>query len=244
MISATPHPPWLQETLEDLKKLEDRITLHALFKEFREGSLSVKHIQRTLINFYPLIEAFPKYLALNLAKVPAGATASPARRWLIANINQERLHSDWWKNLATGFGVVATELDEEIAPPAELDAINNYLWRICTYGSLAEGIAACNYAVEGPTGIWTKSVETSFQNYAHQPNVHINKKTLGWISAHARYDDRHPIEALEIIKIAATTKNDQIQVRRAAIRALEYYALALDAALSLLRLESHCEKPE
>ena len=234
MIATTPHPEWLQETLNFLEPLERRVTDHQLFKDFREGRLSISHIQKTLINFYPLIETFPKYLALNLTKVPPASEGSNiARHWLIKNINQERLHSDWWKNLAAGFGVPTPRLDHEIAPPAGMDAINNYLWRVCTHGSLAEAMAACNYSIEGPTGVWTKSIQSAFQIYEKEPNLKINKKTLEWITAHARYDDRHPVEALEIIKLFTKSKVDQRKVQRAAERALQYYELALDGALTL-----------
>jgi pyrroloquinoline quinone (PQQ) biosynthesis protein C len=58
---------------------------------------------------------------------------------------------------------------------------------------------------------------------------------LEWVSAHASYDDKHPDEALEIIKAFATTKEEQEKVKQATKRALEYYALALDACYEIFQ---------
>jgi pyrroloquinoline quinone (PQQ) biosynthesis protein C len=46
---------------------------------------------------------------------------------------------------------------------------------------------------------------------------------------HARYDDEHPLEALEIIKLYANTHELQDKVRQAAKRSLEYLFMALVA---------------
>ena len=229
-MRTSPHPEWIESLLTFLKPYEDRVIEHNVFKALSHGTLPIYQLRRGLINFYPLIERFPRYMALSLAKVPAGLAAWPkaTRTWLIRNINQERLHSEWWKNFARGFGVDTSAFESAVLPPAEMDAINHYLWRVCTHGSLAEGVSASNYAIEGPTGAWTKNVLQGLQQYRNMPGVQINEKTLEWISVHAHYDDRHPVEALEIIKWFAITEEEQERVRYAAKRSLEYYALALD----------------
>lgn len=237
MIKTTPNPQWVEEFLDFIKPYQDRVVNHKFFREFIDGRLTLSQCQGALVNFYPLIESFPQYMALNLAKVPAGNSrwSKKTRYWLIGNINQERLHTSWWRQFAAGFGVPRNALDEEIHPPPEMDAINNYLWRVCTHGSLAEGISASNYAVEGPTGEWTKSIKDSFEKYRDLEGIDINEKTLEWVVEHASYDDRHPVEALEIMKAYGTTKEEQEKIRQAAKRALEYYALALDSCYETYR---------
>jgi pyrroloquinoline quinone (PQQ) biosynthesis protein C len=237
MFKITPHPEWVKEFLDFIKPYEDKIIESKLFKGIRSGTLSINQFQGALINFYPLIESFPQYMALNLAKVPAGNSEwnRNTRCWLITNINVERLHTDWWKQFAVGFQVPSEILDEAIHPPPEMDAINNYLWRICTHGSLVEGISASNFAVEGPTGEWTKKVKGAFEKYRNVEGVEINEKTLEWVDVHASYDDRHPDEALEIIKAFAKTKEEQMKVKFAAKRSLEYYALALDSCYEIFK---------
>src|SRR5215208_6804343 len=133
MICLTPHPKWLEDLLVFLQPYEDRVINSRIFRDLSAGNLTLKRFQGALINFYPLIESFPQFMALNLAKVPAGDSTEngDTRNWLIANIDQERLHTGWWKQFAAGFNVRAEELKNEICPPPEMDAINNYLWRIC-----------------------------------------------------------------------------------------------------------------
>lgn len=230
MIRLTPHPNWVEELLNTIAPYKDKVVNHRFFLAINRQRLSAQQFQGALINFYPLIESFPKYLALSLAKVPAGNSvwSRKTRYWLITNMNQERRHTEWWKQMARSFGVPAQSLQKEIYPPPEIDAINNYLWRICTHGSLAEGISAANFAVEGATGEWTKKTRPGFEKYRQMKKFELDERGLEWITAHASYDDRHPVEALEIIKAHATTKEEQQKVTQAAIRSLQYYALALD----------------
>jgi pyrroloquinoline quinone (PQQ) biosynthesis protein C len=237
MIKLSSHPQWMIDLLEVIRPYQDRVTHHRLFEEFKEGRLTLRQCQGALINFYPLIESFPQYMALNLAKVPAGNCSwnRKTRNWLISNINQERLHTDWWRQFASGFNVYKSALETEIYPPAEMDGINNYLWRVCARGSLCEGMSASNFAVEGVTGEWTKNIHHGFEKYRNVSGVKINEKTLEWVVAHANYDDKHPVEALEIIKKYATTKEEQEKVKQAAKRALEYYGIALDACYEIYK---------
>jgi pyrroloquinoline quinone (PQQ) biosynthesis protein C len=235
MIRPTPHPQWINELLDEIEPYRRKIVNSKIFKDMGSGSLTMKRFRGGLINFYPLIESFPKYMALNLAKVPAGDSrwSRKARYWLITNINQERLHTGWWKQWAIGFGVSPHAFKEETYPPPEMDAINNYLWRVCTHGSLAEGMSAANFAIEGATGEWTKTVNGNLKTYCGAEGVEINEKTLEWVTAHASYDDKHPDEALEIIKAYATTRGEQARVKQATKRALEYYLIALDACYEI-----------
>ena len=234
-IEVTPHPKWLQGLLEHLEPLERRIVNHEYFQEMAGGTLSIERFHWGLINFYPLVETFPKYMALNLAKVPAGEAGwnGRTRHWLIKNISTERVHANWWRHWARGFGVKPELLDAEILPPSQMDSINNYLWRVSTHGSLAEAIAATNYSVEGPTGQWTRQVAPGLPKYHGKAGVEVEEKTVQWVAAHADYDDKHPYEALELIKAFVSNPEEQRKVGNAAERAMEYYAMALDACYEM-----------
>lgn len=230
MIKPTQHPIWIVELLDFLKPYQQRIVNCAAFQGIGTGSLTMEQFRFGLVNFYPLIENFPKFMALNLAKLPNADTKwnKTTRDWLIANINQERLHAVWWKRWAIGFGVARDAFDSEISPPPAMDAINEYLWKVCTKGSLAEGISAVNFAIEGPTGEWTRILKTAIEKY-----YPANPRILKWVTAHASYDDAHPQEALEIIKALASTRTEQEKVRTAAKRSMQYYAMALEALAEL-----------
>lgn len=237
MIRLTSHPEWVNEFLEFIAPYKDRVVNNRIFEDINTTRLSGNQFQGAMINFYPLIESFPKYMALSLSKVPAGNSvwSRKTRFWLITNMNQERLHTEWWKQMARGFGIASEALQQEIYPPPEMDAINNYLWRICTYGSLAEAISAANFAIEGATGEWTQKTRAGFERYCNVPSFEVNDKTLEWVTAHASYDDKHPYEALEIIKAYAVTREEQQKVKQAAKRSLEYYSLALDTCYKIFK---------
>ena len=59
-------------------------------------------------------------------------------------------------------------------------------------------MAATNYAIEGATGEWAQLVCSS-DRYAGSLPEEKRKTGMRWLRAHARYDDSHPWEALEII---------------------------------------------
>jgi pyrroloquinoline quinone (PQQ) biosynthesis protein C len=234
MLEALPHhSDWFERVIRDLRNSHDRVVCHTLFAQLRDAVLPVSSVQVALINFYPLIESFPKYMGLMLGKVPMGSQSPhhETRQWLSVNINQERRHTEWWVNFAEGFGVDRRIFSDGVLPPPEMDAINHYLWHVCSQGSLVEAIAATNYAVEGATGEWTKFVRSGLESYSGRPGIKINSRTLAWVNAHASYDDEHPREAAQIIGAYAKTPEQQKAVKLAIGRSWEYYAMALDQVL-------------
>lgn len=219
--------------LAEIKGEQDRIVGNEVFKAIKSGLLSLEQFGIGFIDFYPLVASFPKFLALTLAKVPITDCTlnNEMRDWLINNIDVERLHARWWKDWAIGFGVQKEAFATEISPPVDIDALNNYLWRICTSGSLAECLGAVNFAIEGPTGLWSRSIKDSLAQYKGK-GAHVSPRTLRWVTAHASYDDKHPQEALRFIELFAVTAEEQKKVQRAVKRSLEYYILALDRFVS------------
>ncbi len=234
MLKLTRHPRWVREFLAAVAPIEERVVNSRLFAEMANGTLSMKRFRAGLLYFYPLIESFPQYMGLTLAKAAAGNGLNElTREWLITNINIERKHTVWYRQWALDFGVSKEAFARPVLPPPEIDAVNHYLWRITSQGTLAEALAAVNYGIEGPSGVWTKRVKKNIKIYARHKGVKIRKGTLLWLDAHAAYDDRHPDEALELIKKFAKTNEAQEKVAQAARRSMEYYALAADAVYDL-----------
>src|SRR5207247_5541677 len=122
----------VEDFLTYLKPYRQSILSSRICEAVSSGCLSKSLSQGAMIDFYPLVESFPQYLAINLAKVPQGNSDwnNRTRDWLINNIHQERLHAEWWREMAGRFGVSSQSLCSKIYPPPEIDAISNYLWRI------------------------------------------------------------------------------------------------------------------
>jgi pyrroloquinoline quinone (PQQ) biosynthesis protein C len=228
-VERTPHPAWAQHFWDSLAPLKDRISGHPLFREMAAGELSPARFRHALLNFYPLVGNFPHYMALNLAKAHQGFRPGmlEARDWLINNIKIEQRHLYWYRDWATGFGISEEALDRA-CPPAAMDAVNHYLWHINQRGSVAEGIAATNLAIEWATGDWTVSVVHGMKSYAERGIARIDRRSMAWLRAHAHYDDAHPYEAMELIKHLCQGEAEQQSAHAAARRGMEYYLMALD----------------
>jgi pyrroloquinoline quinone (PQQ) biosynthesis protein C len=227
-LVLTPHNEWSQKFWDNLIPYKDKVAQHPYFKDAQAGKLPLELGQKGLIDFYPLVEDFPKYMALNLAKTKRDLPGHrEARYWLIQNIKVEQNHADWWHFWANGFGITDEQL-VHAKPSPLMNAINNFLWDINTNGTLAEGLAATNLAVEWATGEWTIAIVEGVKSYSKAGLADINEKTMSWLNAHASYDDKHPYEAMEVIKLVATTPEEQHKAYEAAKRSLEYYVLALD----------------
>ncbi|MDC0663643.1 TenA family transcriptional regulator [Marinobacter sp. SS21] len=228
-LELTDHCAWAQRFWDDLVPLKNRVVQHPLFTEMADGTLSLTRFRRALLNFYPLVEHFPKYMGLNLGKTRPGAAPGheEAKLWLIDNIHVEQRHAYWYQDWALGFGIDKDALSS-VVPPAGMDAINHFLWNISNNASLEEGIAATNLAIEWATGEWSQQVVKGIKRYADEGKATINRHTMAWLRAHASYDDNHPYEAMELIKRIAVTEEQQSRALAAARRGFEYYLLALD----------------
>lgn len=228
-LELTPHPEWVDRFWGEMVPLKDQVAQHPLFVEMGQGKLSMERFRCALLNFYPLIENFPKYMALNLAKTRPGLFPGheEAKNWLIENIKVELRHAYWYQDWAAGFGIPKQTL-ERVQPPIAMNAVNHFLWDTGRSGTLAEGIAATNLAIEWATGEWTKYVAQGMAKYAERGVATINRHTMAWLNAHASYDDAHPYEALELVKRIAVTAEERRAVFDSTRRGLEYYVIALD----------------
>ena len=220
----TPNPPWVIEMDRYLHPYRQVIWQSKLIRETSTGELSLAQVRGWSIQFYPFIELFPQFMATYLAKAPDPVS----RKFLIDNLRVEKRHADQWIDMAVGFGVPRRELFETPIIP-EVEALTHWMWSITNRGSFVEGVSAANFAIEGVTqGIAARMVK-GFDKYHGSEGVELHKKSYSWMEAHSLYDDLHPYEALEVIKLHATSSETQHRVRHAAQRSLEYLFRALDA---------------
>jgi pyrroloquinoline quinone (PQQ) biosynthesis protein C len=220
----TPNPEWVVAMDRDLHPYRERVWHSKLVVKTATGDLALKQVRGWSIQFYPFIESFPQFLATYLAKAPDPAS----RAFLIDNLKVEKRHAEQWIDMAKGFGVSRSELFSTPIIP-EVEALTHWLWSITTRGMFVEAVAAANYAIEGVTQGIATAVIKGFVKYHGKEGVFLDKKAYYWMENHAAYDDRHPYEALEIIKTHATTHEQQERVKHAAQRSLEFLHLALES---------------
>jgi pyrroloquinoline quinone (PQQ) biosynthesis protein C len=190
------YPTWAQDMVAACDGAKKEVVQHELFAMMREAQLSVESTANFMVGIWPVIERFPGYMAASLMKTRYGRSDGDnmARRWLVRNIRVEQNHAEYWLDWADGAGVPRERvLDGWV--PADAMALANWCEEVSSRDTLAAGIAATNYAVEGATGEWSQLIYDSETYRNSMPDA----PSLRWLKLHAAYDDEHPWEALEIV---------------------------------------------
>ena len=206
MRELSPHSQWVESLHGYVKPYWDEL----LQGEWAEGvastRLSISEMRGWILQIYPFIHAFPKFLAEALIKVED----DDSRSFLIDNIRVEKAHAEHWVWMGMGFGLKKKDMLDlaEGSRPVlrDVQSLTDWLWYINTKGSLAEAVAATSFAIEGVAGDIARKVTAGFEAYRGQPGVEMGPKTYKWFREHAHYDDIHPKIALEIVKRYATTE--------------------------------------
>jgi len=192
-----------------------------------QGRLTLAEMQGWMLQIYPFIHAFPKFLAETLIKVEDNYS----RSYYINNIRVEKGHAEHWLWMGTGFGLKREDMlalaagDKPLLRDVQL--LTDWLWYINTKGSLAEAAAATSFAIEGIAGDIARKVTAGFEHYKDEPGVDLSSKTYRWMREHAHYDDEHPKVALEIVEQYANTPQLKRRVMFAAKRSLQLLDQAL-----------------
>ncbi|HSI52797.1 TenA family transcriptional regulator [Ideonella sp.] len=228
------YPDWVQDLVAECEPTRLGVTRHELFRLMRDACLAPGQTRNFLAGIWPVIEQFPQYMALNLLKVALGRVRGhdQARRYLIRNIRVEQNHADHWQAWALAAGLSLDDLIHGAVPPAT-EALSHWCWHSCERDSLAAGMAATNYAIEGATGEWATLVCTSDAYEQSLPELH-RTKAMKWLKLHAKYDDTHPWEALEIISTLVGTAPNRGYVdliRSRVLTSYNYMQMALDKCL-------------
>lgn len=224
-LAPTPHPPWVEAMLAELQTDWDAVLGSRHFAAVREQKVSDETLRRSFMDFFCIVEAFPRYMGACLARTTFGLRPGDleARNWLIGNIRTEASHAQWYLDWAMASGVTYEEIVTH-RPGPEAGALYEYLWSVSNRGTLAEAFGAVNYAIEGVTGQWSRLVLPAVRH-----RLDGNPRALRWLEAHAEYDDAHPREALELVKLTAGDDETREKAKFATRRSLQLFRRALDA---------------
>ncbi len=100
-------PQWMQEIVGETQHTAKRVADHKAWHLFSDGTIPPAQHHALLYNFWPLIDKFPHFLALNVLKCPytSNPVVNDARKWLIRNLRVEQKHAEWYKDWAECAGV-------------------------------------------------------------------------------------------------------------------------------------------
>jgi pyrroloquinoline quinone (PQQ) biosynthesis protein C len=227
---AMRHPLWVEDLHRYLEPYWKQVTAGSWAQGVAAKRLSLPEMQGWILQLYPFIHVFPKFLAEALIKVED----EYSRTFLIRNIRVERAHADHWLDMGEGFGVPKEEMlalaDGRKPVLRDVQSLTDWLWYINTKGSLAEAVAATSFAIEGLTGDLSRATIEGFLAYENEPGVTLTRPASRWMREHAHYDDDHPVIAMEVVKQYATTERLQQKVMLAARRSVQLLGLALETS--------------
>lgn len=241
----TSFPLWVQEIVAECQDIRDKATKHLFWELFASGKLTQQQIRRFLVGFWPVVEQFPRYMAMNLVKAPYAESRGEemAREWLIRNIRVEQNHAKYWINWLEAHEISADEIKDLSDVPSEIMAMSGWCWQVCEKESLATAMTATNYAIEGITGEWAYTI-MSHPEYVESFDESIRDKALKWLSLHAEYDDEHPWEALEIVSTILgnnPSEEDKQLFKNHLYHTYELAVVGLNACIREKVSESRCE---
>ena len=199
LMELDSYPRWAQDMVAACEPELRSVVEHELWDCMRDGTAKPDTIRNFMIGIWPVIERFPGYMARSLLKTQYGRSDGDdmARRWLVRNIRVEQNHAEYWLQWAEGAGVPREEVLSGSIPRGA-DVLHRWCEEVSTDDSLAAGMAATNYAVEGATGQWSQVLYDS-KSYHERFDPQGRTRSLRWLQLHAAYDDTHPWEALEIV---------------------------------------------
>jgi len=218
-VQVTPHPAWvadLDATLDPSREaiLDTNVIVHASENQLVDGK-----IQDFLVAFYPIIRDFPNWLQLLLDRSPEDGKA-----FFRDNIRVEKRHDAMWRAMGDGFSVPKERFQIPEPMLSEVRDFHGYLTEMCRGAAFGAAVSATNYAVEG---VAQKISEKALRGLAK--NEKIGPRGRWWLEEHAKYDDEHPIQALEIIKSCVTRGETPTSVTDSARKSL---ALMKDAMVA------------
>jgi len=226
-MSDVSSPQWVDSLNGYLKPYWDELLQGDWCEGVANTRLTLAEMRGWILQTYPFIHSFPKFLAEGLIKVEDDYS----RSFLIDNIRVEKAHAEHWIWMGLGFGLTRQEMldaaDGTNPVLRDVQSLTDWLWYINTKGSMAEAVAATSFAVEGMAGDIARKVVSGFEAYRDTPGVQMGPKTYKWFREHAHYDDEHPKIAMEIVKRYATTERMQTKVMLAAKRSVQLLNNAL-----------------
>ena len=227
VLHEAPQLHWIETFKDQIRADWDDVVAGEWATKLNDGSWSTEAMRGWILQLYPFIHTFPKFLAEALTKVEDDYS----RSFLIDNIRVEKAHADHWLWMGEGFGLPRASMialaEGDHAVMRDVQSLTDWIWYINAKGSLAEAVAATSFAIEGATGDLTRALLPAFEAYGQRTGVDMTPKTTKWFRNHAKYDDDHPKIALEVVARYATTDRLRQKVQAATQRSLQLLNLAL-----------------
>ena len=219
-VQVTPHPEWVVDLDRALEPYRLAVLSTPVVEHSAENTLDERRMQDFLVAFYPIIRDFPQWLQLLLDRSPP-----EGERFFRDNIRVERRHDAMWRAMGDAFGVPKGRFQRYEPMLAAVRDFHDFLSASCQLSPFAEGVVATNYAVEG---VAQRISEKALRGLGK--NQKLGPRGRWWLEEHAKYDDEHPVQALEIIKARVAHGEDPETLTTTGIHSLTLMRDAMAAS--------------
>jgi pyrroloquinoline quinone (PQQ) biosynthesis protein C len=221
-VQTTAQHYWVADLNAALEPIQQAILNTPVVDDAAENRLVDTRVQNFLVAFYPIIRDFPHWLEVLLERSP-----DDGRAFFEDNIRVEQRHGMMWRAMGDGFHVPRERFHVPEPMVPQVQAFHAYLTDMGRAAPFGAAVSATNYAVEGSA---QKISEKALRGLGK--NESIGPKGRWWLEEHAKYDDQHPVQALEIIKGCVQRGESPATVTEAALRSLTLMRDAMVAAYS------------
>src|SRR5437870_13703223 len=219
-VQVMPDSRWVADLNAALEPMQQAILRTPVIEDAADNRLATARIQNFLVAFYPIIRDFPHWLQVLLDRSP-----DHGRAFFEDNIRVERRHEAMWRAMGDGFEVPQERFHRREPMVAPVRRFHDYLTEMCRGEPFGAAVSATNYAVEGMA---QRISEKALRGLSK--NAKIGPKGRWWLEEHAKYDDEHPVQALEIVKRCVERGESPEAVTAAACRSLSLMREAMIAA--------------
>lgn len=167
---------------------------HDFYQAWSRGELSIECLREYAKEYYHHVKAFPTYISALHAHTENPET----RKILLANLVEEEAgspnHPELWKMFALELGVTEEELAQH-QPNAEIASLIASFRKLCSQGSVAEGIAAL-YAYESQIPpICISKIDGLKKHYGMK-----NPKGWEYFRVHIAADEQHAADERQLLQ--------------------------------------------
>jgi pyrroloquinoline quinone (PQQ) biosynthesis protein C len=215
-----------RELLDHVGPARELVFGRPMIRELKQGTLPVAVLRTWAAQEFDYISSVQAWHGLLLRRIDR----IPLRNALVAHMSDELRTDDrsLWLRFAKGWGLSEADvLATELLP--EMQALNDYLWRLCLDADLVEPVAALNVALKGITEELIGEVWPPLLRHYHgRDGVSLDEFATAWFAVHVPANLEHRRNALILLNEYAQTPQARARAKFAARRALEYLALGFD----------------
>ena len=220
MAAPTALKGFVAELDETIAPYRDRLLNHPIWDDIRTGRLP-RHrmVELNIQQYYASADSVRKRMTLGL-RAPDQETLEELTAYAMGEVGHEQLS----RQTCAALGVDLEKLLSWDWVMPEVDAFNDWAWRLALMGTTAEWGASYNYALEGVFSMICDTVAKGL--VAHYG---LTEEDVQFWSVHVEADTEHQSLGAKLVERLATTPEIQKRCKKAAITVLKHLYNEYDA---------------